>query len=479
MKKRLLIIGCFVLYAAIIILPALIYHYVYPNNNDDTMGHFSIIVANGLANPFKDNFIYAGYIYLEYPMLAISKFLHVNFYTVWVWFNIIIMIPLGYILYYIGTKLINWQTGLLMLFLPTIVSNGLMTYQDSGVIYSMLLVGLLMPLLILIFVKYWEQKKVWQLVFLFILIIITSTFHTSGVYIPIAAGGSLCGFLIYKLIKRQKDFKRATVLGISIIGVSLISIAVLTPQTFQFVHHLVGVVSPNVITVIPTQQTTQINSSRVYSMPVWYWAVSFVSLGIIASIIISIYAIIKDKIKLSSQVKMYLYILFCWICAMLVLGFGKVSVDPIRAEMDTSIIVAIFAAILLGSVIIGMKDKTILIMLAIIVVACSAETLHLHFQNNSAVKTADKEAIAYLNTLDYTNYNCSSTLSYWIYDQLINEKYSADATDLIITRNISMTPRSNATDPTYISHGYTLNSQDVLIKSFSSGGVTVDIYERE
>ena len=165
MKKRLLIIGCFVLYAAIIILPALIYHYVYPNNNDDTMGHFSIIVANGLANPFKANFIYAGYIYLEYPMLAISKFLHVNFYTVWVWFNIIIMIPLGYILYYIGTKLINWQTGLLMLFLPTIVSNGLMTYQDSGVIYSMLLVGLLMPLLILIFVKYWEQKKVWQLVF--------------------------------------------------------------------------------------------------------------------------------------------------------------------------------------------------------------------------------------------------------------------------------------------------------------------------
>ena len=158
---------------------------------------------------------------------------------------------------------------------------------------------------------------------------------------------------------------------------------------------------------------------------------------------------------------------------------GQRSGYPIRAEMDTSIIVAIFAAILLGSVIIGMKDKTILIMLAIIVVACSAETLHLHFQNNSAVKTADKEAIAYLNTLDYTNYNCSSTLSYWIYDQLINEKYSADATDLIVTRNISMTPRSNATDPTYIAHGYTLNSQDVLIKSFSSGGVTVDIYERE
>lgn len=477
MKRRLLIIGCFALYAAIIILPALIYHYVYPNNNDDTMGHFSIIVANGLANPFKANFIYAGYIYLEYPMLAISKIFHANFYTVWVWFNIVAMLPIGYILYSIGTKLVNWQTGLIILFLPAVVSNGLMTYQDSGVIYSMILVAVLMPTLIYLFVKYWQENKTWQLIVILLLTIITSTFHTSGIYVPIVTGVSFIGFMIYKLYKHE-SFKRGLIICTEIIGVSLISIGILTPQTLQFVHHLIAVVAPNVINTIPTNQTTLINSSRTYSLPLWYWAVSFVSFGIIATIIIAIYAIIKDKIKLSSQVKMYLYILLCWIVAMLILGFGKISVDPIRAEMDTSIIIAIFASILFGAIFIKMKDKTILMMLAIIVVACSAQTLHLHFQDNSAVKTADKEAITYLNTLNYTNYNCSSTLSYWIYDQLIHEKYLEDATDLIVTRNIHMTPRSDTTNPTYIPHGYIVNSQDKLIKTFVSDGIEVDIYEK-
>jgi hypothetical protein len=441
------------------------------------MGHFSIIVANGLANPFKAHFIYAGYIYLEYPMLAVSKYLGWNFYTVFVWFNILVMLPIGYVLYIIGTKLVNWQAGLVMLFLPTVLSNGLMTYQDSGIIYSMILVGLLMPTMIYFFVKYWQENKTWQLVVIIVLTIITSTFHTSGIYVPIVTGVSLIGFVTYKIYKHE-SFKRGLIICSEIIGVSLISIAILTPQTLQFVHQLVSVISPNVITTIPTNQTTLINSSRVFSMPVWYWAVSFVSLGVIAVIIAAIYVIIKDKIKLSAEVKIYLYILLCWIAAMLVLGFGKVSVDPIRAEMDTSIIVAIFGALLFGAVISQIKDKSFLIMLAIIVVACSAETLHLHFQDNSAVKTADKEAIAYLNTLDYASYNCSSTLSFWIYDQLVKEKYSVDATELIITRNIPMTPRSNPTDPTYIPHGYTLNNQDVLVKSFISSGVEVDIYER-
>ena len=102
---------------------------------------------------------------------------------------------------------------------------------------------------------------------------------------------------------------------------------------------------------------------------------------------------------------------------------------------------------------------------------------NLWFRNNSAIKESDRQVIAYLNTLDYTNYNCNSDVPYWVYDQLISEKYSANATDLIIVRNKPMTPQSDITVPEYIPHDYSITSQ-VLVKSFINNGIEVDIYEK-
>ena len=476
MKRRnLIIVACFLVYIAIVILPPLIYHYVYPNNNDDTIGHLNNILANGLHNPFKANFIYAGYIYIGYPLLALSHFIHVSFYSVWVWFNLLIMLPVGFVLYFIGSKLVNWQTGLLMLLIPTVVAGGLMNYQDTGIIFSMIEVAMLMPLLIYLCVRYWAEKRVYQLILIVLLTIIASTFHTSGIYVPMIVMISLVAYLIYMVVK--KDFgnvKKALILSATILVVSCISIVLVAPQTLSLVYKLGDVLFSKAVV---TSGVIQITTTRTYSMPIWYWLVSFVSIAVVVLVITAFYVIIKERVKFNQSTKMYLYLGMCWIVPMLVMGFGRLTVDPIRSEMDSAIIVAIFGALLFGSVFMLIKDKTLLMMLAVVVVASSGQTLRLHFQDNSAVKLSDKEAINYINTLHYSNYTCSSNVAYWVYDQLVNAKYSENA-DLIITRSKPMTPRSDKVDSTYISHDYVITAQDVLLKSFANNGIEVDIYEK-
>lgn len=471
MKRRNLIIAaCFLVYIAIVILPSIIHHYVYPNNNDDTILFLNIILANGLHNPFAAHFVYAGYIYLCYPLLWFSHIAHLNFYTVWVWFNILIMVPIGCVLYFIGAKLIDWKAGLMMLLFPIFVSGGIVSYETTGVLFSLILTTILMPLLIYCVVQYLLKRRVYLLILVIILAIVTSTFHTTGLYVPIVAGVALVGFIIYKLAKKEftKSYIKLCLFVLIVLVIGLGAIFILNPQSVDFVGKLFGVITGS-----------QTIWQRQYSLPAWYWLTAFVSLPIIAVIGVSLFIIVKNKVQLSNQIKLYLYLLVCWVVVLLILGYGRLSPDPIRAELDTSIAIGLLGTLLFGIALPKIKDKTILLALSILIFGGLAMQLHYWFQNNSAIKESDKEAIAYINTLQFSSYNCSSNVPYWIYDQLSNIKYSNETSDLIITRNKPASPRSDRTFPEYVPHDYTLNSQDVLVKSFVNDGVEVDIYEQK
>ena len=123
LKRRILVISCFILYSAIIILPAIIHHYIYPNLSDDT-ATLLINMSYGLQ---KLN--YAGSLYLYYPLSFIANAIHTSLYHVWMWFNLLILIPVGIVLYFIGNKLSDWRTGLLMLLIPIFVSYGILSYS--------------------------------------------------------------------------------------------------------------------------------------------------------------------------------------------------------------------------------------------------------------------------------------------------------------------------------------------------------------
>lgn len=469
MKRRnLIIVACFLVYIVIVILPSLIYHYVYPNVNDDT-STLLITMSNGLHNPASVN--YAGSLYLGYPLSFLASILHISLYNVWLWFNLLILIPIGTVLYYIGSKLVDWKTGLLMLVIPTFVSGGILNYQVMGIVFNLIETAILIPLLIYFVVKYILEKKKYQLVISIILSIVASTFHTTGLYVPMIMVVAWGIFIIYKLIKRE--FKKVIYLKYSLIVAGMVVLC----------FGAITIISSRTYVYIATTANNIVNNGNAYALrfstPITQWLITFVAIPVIVIIGVSIYIVVKEKIQFSKQIKLYLYILSCWVAILLMLGFGRLGTAPVRAETDCAIALGLIATLLLGIALNKTKDQAIIFMLTIIIVGGLTIQIHAWFQNNSAVKESDKEAIVYLNTLNYSNYNCSSTIPYWIYDDLSKIKYSADATDLIITRNKPMTPSSDKTNYNYVPHYYSLNSQDILVKSFVNNGIEVDIYEKQ
>jgi len=458
-KRNLIVISCFIIFIAIILFPPIVYHYIYPNINDDTATLFGSLISH--------NYPYTGFVYIGVPLLWLAKLIHVSSFHVWMWFNLVALIPCGVALYFIGTKLFNWKIGLMMLFVPIFVSGGILEYQYMGIIFSLIEVVILIPLLIYCATKYLLEKRVYQLVILIILAIFTSTFHTSGLYVPLIAGVALVSYIVYKIARHEssKYYLKVALIAIGIVAVSIVGMALISDKTLQFVNQLSN-----------SLFNGQSIVTRQYSMQFGLW-LSFVAIPIVLIIIVSVFAIIREKVKLTNPVKIYLYILSCWLFVLAVLGFGKISTDPIRAELDASVVIGLIATILIGVVFTQVKDKAMIYALSFIVVLGIAIQFNLWFRNNSAIKESDRQAIAYLNTLDYTNYNCTSNVPYWVYNQLIKEKYSPTDMDLIITRNKPMTPRSDITVPEYIPHDYSVTSQ-VLVKSFINNGVEVDIYEK-
>ena len=465
MKRNIIILSCFAIFCAIVVFPPIAYHYIYPNINDDTATLFSVLITK---NP--TNFPYAGMIYVGYPVLWLAKLIHANSFNVWMWFNLLVLIPCGVALYFIGTKLFNWKIGLMMMFVPIFVSGGILEYQYMGIIFSLIEVVMLIPLFLYCVVKYLTDKKVYQLIIVIVLAILASTFHTSGLYIPLIIGVALVSYIIYKAIRHElKDTKyylKVSLFAIGIVALSIVGIALMSDKTLQFVNQLSN-----------SLFNGQSIVTRQYSMQFGLWF-SFVSIPIVIIALSSIILIIKNKVKINNQVKMFIYFMACWLFVLLVLGFGRISTDPIRAELDASVVIGLIATILLGVVITQVKDKTMIYVLIFVIAIGMLAQFNLWFRNNSAIKESDKQAIAYLNTLNNVNYNCTSNVPYWIYDQLVTMKYSSTDTDLIITRNKPMTPRSDKTVPEYIPHDYSITSQNVLVKSFINNGIEVDIYDK-
>jgi len=342
LKRRLLIISCFILYAAIIILPPFIHHYIYPNLSDDT-ANLLLNMSHGLQN-----LNYAGSLYLYYPLSLISNVIHSSLYHVWMWFNLLILIPVGVVLYFIGSKLSDWKTGLLMLLIPIFVSYGILSYSIMGVIYSEILVAILMPVLIYFVTKYLLEKRAYQLIISIVLGAFTCTFHPSGLYVPMVAFTALVVYLIYKLVRRDftdiRYYFKMSAIIIGFIIFNLVMIKLISPNTWVQIGSLLD-------SIFKHQSITK------YSLPILEWIMTFVTLPIIIILGVSIYIILKDKIALSKQLRLYLYFMACWLVVLLVLGYGMLSIAPDRAEVDMASVIGIVTALLLG-VSLKAKDKT-------------------------------------------------------------------------------------------------------------------------
>ena len=100
---------------------------------------------------------------------------------------------------------------------------------------------------------------------------------------------------------------------------------------------------------------------------------------------------------------------------------------------------------------------------------------------HSAITQADKDAIAYVNTLSGDYYSCSPEISPWIYNQFLNKTYKEGALPYI-QRNEPMSGGTIPDSPYYWYNEYYYKIPEPMIlqdlpnvKEFTDGQIIIEV----
>ncbi|MEE9304550.1 MAG: hypothetical protein V3U84_12310 [Thiotrichaceae bacterium] len=458
MRSKLFTIIGLILFGVIIILPPIIYGYVYPNVGDDSAGHLAFFDSIKAGNP--SGLRYLAYAFVGYPLVWISNLTSTSIDTLYLWFTYGVLILVGITIYFVVSRLVNREAGWFALWLTTFCAQGILFLFYFGQIFNLINIGIILPLLLYFIVKYLIGKRVYQLVLVLIFAGLFGSFHTSGIYLPIVASFATLMYVIYARDKKYKINIHGIVLGIGIVVLSAIAF-VLIPEgrylvdrmvfsiinrtlTVPLVDYLLGIVSPTLLVLLV--------GGAVYS---------------------------KNILKnINKETKILITILSCTIMVLAVAAFAPISPDPWRQALDLATILALFVAVLLGLFIRQQKDKLLIIIILIVVGVGLFHNVPAWFSYNSAIRLADKQAIEFVNNLDCQTYSCSAEVAPWIYNRFLKAEYIKDEGEVLIMRSTPMTPKSDKSNMWFDKHGIEMNDNYVSVIGFCDDVVWVNILLR-
>ena len=494
-KGKILTIGLLLLFCVIVILPPIIHGYVYPNLGDDSSVHLASFdkIRDGV---FVWTRLSISYGLVGYPMAWISNQTGWSINAIYLWFCYIALIMIGITIYIVMSKLVNKVAGWLSLILTLFCAQGILFQFYYGQIFNAINIGIILPILIFFLVRYITQGKIYQLVFVICMSILFVLFHPSGIYLPFVAGLSTVVYVIYSLLKKQRILRRIALLGGSLFVVPCLSYIVVAPLALTKAGWY-GLI------MFMINQEGEL-------FPIGGYILGIVSVTILI-LVVFILVFLKDILRcMVIEVKVVGVILSCMVIVLLVVAFGKISLDPFRQALDMATILALLAAVIVSAFVAIPKNKRVTIVLLLVMIFGLYHNLPTWFGYNSAIRLVDNEAISYVNTLNYGNYNCSPQVAPWIYDRFMtSSKYiiAPDANGLyapiLIVRDLPMTPRSDPENKWYDKHGIefgsgfiykniaisdhdfiikeykqvNLDNDYILLKTFSDGEVTIEVYK--
>jgi hypothetical protein len=409
MYKKIVIPIVLVIFTLIIFLPPIIYGYIYPNNSDDTALHirlFEAIQQSGNSGVIQ----YWGQNIVGYPLVWFSNLTHISVSLLFMWFNFIVLWLVG-MMTFLLLKTINWQSGLIGMFIVTFCTSSTLNLFDTGAIYDLATVGVIAPFFLLCVVKFIGNKKWWWAFLAVILLVFSIMFHSMVIMYIIGA---------------------KTVEPI--------------PSIIAYAFTLLG----EMMTIF----------------------------GILG-IFILIYK--NRSIKLDSKNITLLVGFILLIVGLSVCAFTALTSYPYRFAIDLAIVSSLFIAFLWGLVLKNLKYKYLLVIIAVIVLLGSYSNINTYFHNNSAIKEADKQAIAYLNTLDGKYFSCSPQIAAWLYERYTDKRYKKDTLPYI-SRNEPMTYKTTEGSPYYWSMpAYKISSEIKTenYKIFTDNELVVIVYRED
>jgi hypothetical protein len=474
MRKFLPLI-CILVFCAIILLPPIIHGYVYPSLGDDTaephLTTFDAILNSVQTGQAPPEFRYMAYAVVGYPMAYISMWTGASPNDLFLWFNFLAMVAVGVSCYFVVSRLVNRVAGMFALFLPVFCAQGLMFLFYCGTIFNIVNIGIILPWLVYFAVRWFRDKRIYQLVSALVLAVLFCTFHASGVYLPAVVALGVVAFAAYSLWRRRwTSAAKITLLGAGVAAFCLACVWFITPDTMRAV----------LATFVSGRIWGGISGGAPMAVPPVLFLTHIVSVSVLAVLAFSAVVVYKSRGgKIRAETKMLVYALCCLMLPLIPTAFiNQLALDVCRQAMALATLVALLASVLVGLVWEFGKSRLWVLGLVALALAGALPNAIDWCGYNSAVRQVDKEAIAYANTLDARTFSCDTGVAYWIYDRFTKEEYVEIGGDILITRNLPQTGQCNPDDYWFRPHGAEPDANYVLLASFGpdKDGTIIDIY---
>ncbi|KKM96876.1 hypothetical protein LCGC14_1173750 [marine sediment metagenome] len=159
MNKKYIIAIVLLIYTLIIFLPPLLHGYVYPNNGDDTAFHLIYFDRLQVEGYSLSN--YLGQDMIGKMLLWINKITWFSMDKMYLWFNYIVLWLVGISCFALVSKAIEWKAGLIAIPVVMFMTPSTLNLFDTGAIYDLATVGVIVPLFLLCVVMYAKSRK-WE-----------------------------------------------------------------------------------------------------------------------------------------------------------------------------------------------------------------------------------------------------------------------------------------------------------------------------
>ncbi len=475
-RSKVATVVCLVLFCVVVMLPPIIHGYVYPNVGDDTAENLLVFDILKAGETPSSQFI-LSYKIVGYPIIYVSNLTGLSTDSLFLWFNYVALALIGITIYFVMSRLMTRRVGWLALVITLFCAQGILFQFYYGQIFNAINVGIILPLLLFFVVRYLRQGKPYQFVLALLLGGLFSSFHTSGIYLPFFAGFAVIVYTAYCSLKRRHIQFSYVLLGIGLVVLPSVTFLVLVPGAWGLGYSAIH------------------NIGHAMAVPVGSYLMGIVSPTVLVlSAFLVVY--LKDILNnIFGEAKILAVLLCCMVVVLSVATFAKLSLDPFRQALDLATILALLVVVLVSALFWTSKNQVVMLVLLFAIGFGLWHNLPTWFDYNSAIRLADKEAIAYVNTLNRDSYNCSPEVAYWIYDRFTTSKYEEYPNNegwcapILIVRDLPMTPRSDSKNKWYKGHGVdtdmyiplegddTFDDDYYLLKSFSDSKVTVKVYE--
>lgn len=175
MKK--LTVLAFVLYTLVIFLPPIIYKYQTPNGGTDAYWHIQRIIDISHGKIPDSTFYFGDYI-IAYPLIWLKSIVPIS--VSYMWFNFVMLWFVGISCYLLMKEL--FTPILALLALPfTLTSQPLLNLYDTGAIFNLVTIGVLVPCILMWLVKIWKGHKK-GIVLLLVLLALALGIHSIGIF---------------------------------------------------------------------------------------------------------------------------------------------------------------------------------------------------------------------------------------------------------------------------------------------------------